>query len=129
MITISIGGEGGTVRTPPKTMRFQWLRARRFRRVYQSYVPMSSLDALVRIPNAESNLHRLVSLTDKDNRYRAVVVPRRGLSRRGHSCLFINGLDRTNKVAVYHHCDPPSSRLSKPKTRVTKMKATIQQDS
>ena len=38
-----VGGEGGTVHTLPKTKRFQWLRANRFLRVYQSRVPMSSL--------------------------------------------------------------------------------------
>ena len=30
------------------------------------------------------------------------------MSRRQHSYLFINGLDRTNRVAVYHRCGPPS---------------------
>jgi hypothetical protein len=51
------------------------------------------------------------------------LVPRRGLSRRRHSGLFINGLDRINRVAVYHRCDPPSSHLSRPNRR---KKTTIQ---
>ena len=33
------------------------------------------------------------------------------MSRQRHSCCFINGLDRAGKVAVYHQCDPPSSRF------------------
>jgi len=34
------------------------------------------------------------------------VVPRRGLCRQRKSCIFIKGLDRTDKVAVYHRCGP-----------------------
>ena len=46
------GGEEGTVRTSPKIPRFQWFRATRFCRVYQSRVPMSSL-ALSSNPTSE----------------------------------------------------------------------------
>jgi hypothetical protein len=56
------------------------------------------------------------------------VVPRRGLSRRRHSCFFINGLDRTYRVAVYHRCDPPSSRLSRSRT-FNNERSTIQFES
>jgi len=45
------------------------------------------------------------------------MVSRRGLSRRRHSCLFINGLDRIDWTNVYHRCDPPSSHLSTPNRR------------
>jgi hypothetical protein len=38
---MSGGGEGGIVCTLPKTQRYQWFRASRFQRVYQSRGPMS----------------------------------------------------------------------------------------
>jgi hypothetical protein len=50
------------------------------------------------------------------------------LSRWRHSRLYINGLDRTNKVAVYHRCDPPSSHLSRSKKTLLQMKMTTQNE-
>jgi len=38
------------------------------------------------------------------------------LSRRQHSYLFINGLDRANRVAVYHRCGPPSKPIIEVRT-------------
>jgi hypothetical protein len=51
-----------------------------------------------------------------------ILAEKRGLSRQRQSRLSINGLDRINRVVVYHRCDPPSSP---PGPHVAEMKTTI----